>query len=266
MAVAVYTTGHSTSDAVCRAFAAGLGVPVRAIAEPLRADDSGVFVYGKLRGTMGVIARAAAQGLPWFYADNGYLGGGHFDGCYKVTANAMQWDGSLPWQATSNDRARLARLGVKLAPWRTSGEYILVCPPIPAYDRALAFDGAAWLADTLAALRRQTKRELRIRYKPGDPRALRPGGGPARLLAEDLTGAWALVTHDSNVAVEAVVAGVPVFASGVSPARALGNRDPTRIQRPDLAHDRLAWLAVLAGKQWTLDEMRDGRCRTMLGL
>jgi hypothetical protein len=79
----------------------------------------------------------------------------------------------------------------------------------------------------------------------------------------DLTDAWALVTHSSNVAVDAVLCGVPVFVAPTSPAAPVANLDLKTMKAP-LMPQRGAWLASLLAQQFTLDEIRSGFAKQMM--
>jgi hypothetical protein len=278
--ITCYDTGHVSSTTVCDAFASGIvGSPgvmichlcnedgrrtaadLEAAADP-RCDG---FVYGKKRGTLDIVRALARAGCNWLYADNGYLrpsrhSDGAYSGFYKVTLNAFQLSGAAASPPVSpgdpEGEARFRALNIEVSPWRRGGNHIVVCPPIEEYCSLMGFDGAAWLArvrDTLAA---HTDRPVMIRRRP------RPDAPSVaqRPLADDLGDAWALVTHDSNVVVEATVLGVPCFVTGPGPAEWLGNVDLARIEDPVRDRDRRRWLAHLAANQWTLAEMRDGTC------
>jgi hypothetical protein len=83
---------------------------------------------------------------------------------------------------------------------------------------------------------------------------------PERSFEEALEGAWACVTFSSNAAVEAALAGVPVFACDEgSMALPIANRDLSEIERPALP-DREQWAFDLAYAQWTLQEFANGSC------
>lgn len=264
-----YTTGHVTSTTVCEAFAAGAAGALLASIDPalpgppLEAVDPACdgFVYGRLRGTLDVIRALERHGRHWLYADNGYLrpsdhAAGDTSGFYKVTRDHFQLtaaDANRPVSAAGS--ARLRALDIEIKPWRSQGREIVICPPIEAYAAVMGFDLASWIEVVRDALARHTDRPVRFRARP------RPKSGvKVRPLAEDLADAWALVTHDSNVVVEATVLGIPCFVTGESPAQWLGNVDLARIETPILERDRAAWLAHLAANQWTLAEMRDGTC------
>jgi hypothetical protein len=101
-----------------------------------------------------------------------------------------------------------------------------------------------------------------LRYKPGDQRADR--NDPP--LVEHLAKAWAVVTNDSNVAIEALVAGVPAFVTGRHPINALAERDLRLIEVPQRPGGRLEFMAMLAANQWTLEEFAAGVPHLALGL
>jgi hypothetical protein len=75
-------------------------------------------------------------------------------------------------------------------------------------------------------------------------------------LVGDLRDAWALVPHSSNVAVDAVLAGIPLFVASTSPAAPAGRTD-LDIENPTMP-DRESWWASLTCQQFTLREMADG--------
>jgi hypothetical protein len=233
----VYVTEHAHSQTVGTAFAMG-GRMRRAPATELL-PGAAVF-YGILRGCGPLLHKAIQLGRDFYFVDNGYLKPGHYHGYYRATKNAYQHRGE-----GRGDFERLRALDLTVSPWQ-KGAHVVVCPPGEVYCNHHGMSAAGWLQDTLTVLSANTDREIRVRKK-----------GSVRPLAEDLKGAHALVTHASNAAVEAIVAGVPAFVTGASPARAMGNTMLREIERP-VYGERMEWLAILAANQWTLDEFRAG--------
>jgi len=268
----VYCTGHRWSEQVCKPFAAGAEAPIVPVSQLLPGD---CFFYGALRGTLPTLRRAQQCGRTWYYGDNGYFRAGKKEGCYfRITRNDLQHDGSgeLPrphWQA----RERWERLGLTIQPWRADGGHILICPPARLFGATFGFSADKWLHMTLKTLGKYTKRELRVRAKVKFDDTLpyslvdrkgRPEAPVPTNFTDDLAGAWALVTHSSNVAVEALLAGVPVFCTDRCGASAMASNDLHQIENPRMDGNRLKWASVLANNQWTLAEMRDGTCWRML--
>jgi hypothetical protein len=75
---------------------------------------------------------------------------------------------------------------------------------------------------------------------------------------EDLQGAHAVVTFNSNTGVDAVIAGVPIFTiDRGSMAWEVSDHDLSEIEKPNL-YDREQWAHNLAYTQWTMAEMAGG--------
>ena len=231
--------------AVMEGFAAGLG------ARLIHAEDGyrpGVaVVWGVLRGSKAVLDESRARGGIFYYVDHAYFSRGHGRN-YRVCRNGFD---AGPVHRCPDDRLRQLRLQV--APWRHGGGPVIVCPPTQFFMQAHACED--WLASTLATLRQHTDRELIIREKPQT--------GSLQPLEEALMGAHALVTHSSNVAIEAVVLGTPVFVAPASAAAPVGLTDLSRIEAP-VCPDRMPWLAHLAYSQFSMEEIRSGEVWRLL--
>jgi hypothetical protein len=261
----VYCTGHKWSVMVCQAFAKGANSPI-VPPYPLRPGD--VFMYGALRGLLPTYYHAKREGRALYYADNGYFLPGKSETSYfRITRNALQHNGE--GKATPEALARWRALNIPIKPWRVSGAHVLVCPPGRLFGATFGFDADQWLEDTVEELKKHTDREIRFRLKmswnDAKPAYMKnwrgiPKTSVATPLADDLVDCWALVTHSSNAAVEAVLAGVPVFHTAPCGASVVGLSDLSRIEQPRMDGDREAMAAVLAANQWTLPEMRSGKC------
>ena len=229
------------------AFAAGAG---GALARGRELEDGLAAFYGVV-GIEGVYHAARRRG-GWFYGDNAY-----FDRCrgtfYRFARDAMQISHEAP-----PDYARAERLGLRVEPWRKGGRYVLL---VEQSDHYLQLAGAhpMWAARTVEELRRYTDREVRIRHWRRDK------DNAAATLQEDLRDAWALVTHGSGAATEALVAGVPVFVTMACAATPMASGALSGIESPRYPEGREAWAAGLAGAQWTLEELRNGMAWRALG-
>lgn len=214
--------------------------------------------------------QAKREGRIYWYIDNGYfLPGKRESNFFRITRNALQHDGCGEPAA----RERWTRLKLPIKPWRKSGAHIVVCPPGRLFGATFGFDADDWLRVTIKTLRKYTDRELRVRAKVtwNDAKGADVLSLAGKIktsvptpLADDLSGAWALVTHSSNAAVEALLAGVPVFATEPCGASAMGLVDLTKIESPRTDGNREHWAAVLASNQWSLAEMRSGLAWKML--
>lgn len=246
--VSAFLNRGGAGNAVIRAFADGVGCRIAyAEDEPELLRDIPI-VWGVLRDSDRILAQAKAQQLYFFYIDHAYFQRGHGKS-YRITRNAYE---AGPVRECPSDRAD--ELQVPILPWRKSGRNIIVCPPTEHFMEAHGCPD--WLATTLEELRTVTDRPIIVREKP-------KAGEQVQSLPEALATAHALVTHSSNVAIEAACLGTPVFVSGTSAAAPVGATDLGRIETPAYP-DRRPWLSHLAYNQYSFDEIGDGRAWRML--
>lgn len=234
---------------ICNAFVEGVmacgGEARVATGIPATLDPGDSFFYGVRPAWAHLWDQAKRERRTWWYCDNSYFDRSR-ETYFRITRNALQCDGLRAcW--SGDGAARLRTLGVTIKDWRAGGEHIVVCPQTEEFLQVVAGYEGDWLADAIAAIKKHTDRPIRIRKK-----------GEKRPLTEDLKGAWCLVTHMSCAAVEALIAGVPVFATGRSAAQWMGISDLSLIETPYYPERRQYWAEVLAANQWNLDEMRSG--------
>lgn len=189
-------------------------------------------------------------------AENGYLPGA--GGPYVALALDGH-NGAGRWPRGSSERFK--RLGVDFRPWRQDGGHVLVCP-----SRGIGMQPTPedWTERTVAALRKFTKREIRVRPHPGNWKRLPEH--PNVSLARDLEGAWACVIWASTAGVQALIQGVPVIYTAPNwiCAGAASNR-LADIENPPMP-ERLPVFERLASAQWTLPEIESGEAfKAVLG-
>jgi len=223
-----------------------------------------------------VIAAQEAAGKPAWCLERGFL----LDREEWSSLAIGGFCASGDFRAEGMPPDRWIRMGVELQPWRTEGNYILLCGQVPWDAQVEGGDHIAWLEETAREIRKHTDREIWFRphpkaYRRGHPYeelseefreivGLRPGSEIREAgipFEEDLAGAHAVVCYNSNVATLATVAGVPVFTGAPSLA------DPIafRIERGALEAietkwadpDREQWSWNLAYHQWRLEEFRE---------
>lgn len=206
-------------------------------------DEPGIpLVWGVLRGSDFVVNDAIENGRNFLYCDHAYFDRGHLKN-YRIVLNRYGLG-----QLRQCPSVRRGGLHVTLSPWRKSGKHVLVCPPTDYFIQA--HNCQMWLENTLATLRVHTDRPIIVRQKPDTSIS-------QESLAEQLGNCHALVTHSSNVAIEAIVAGVPVFVESDCAAVGVGETRLERIEYP-LTPDRELWLANLAFTQFSFEEIIRG--------
>lgn len=229
---------------VMGAFAVGCGGKVGST-EARGLEPGDCAFYGVRPGWLHLWEQAKRENRTWWYCDNSYFDVSR-EKYFRISRCSLQADEQQA-VGSSQGAARLKALGVTIHGWCGNGKQIVVCPQTNEFLQIVAGYKGEWLDDTIATLRKHTDRPVRIRKK-----------GSARPLAEDLRGAWALVTHMSCAAVEALVAGIPVFCTGRCAAWSMGLEVLSLIETPHYPERRQEWAESLAANQWTLDEIRSG--------
>ncbi len=224
---------------------------------PIPEDD--YFFFGILRGSGDMMKRANS----YYFADHAYFKAGHDNhpAWYRITKN-----GHVNSELKDVPKHRYEKNFFRpLKPWRKTGSKIVVCPPTGAIE--WYFDSAGWLEASIKTLKQHTDREIVVRDKPMNPQVSKKNGittlsgfnknKDQKPLAEDLSDAWAVITFNSSVAIDAVCQGIPVFCGRECSAYQVAEQNLARIETPRHA-DREPWLWHLAYSQFTLDEMSSG--------
>jgi hypothetical protein len=156
---------------------------------------------------------------------------------------------------------RFESFGVKVKPWQTDTEHILVCPSSETMTQYMHnMSAGEWAASVKKMLTAYTNRPIRIRQKPRKNGTSGPAAADVSI-EDDLIGCHAVVTSGSLTAIDALVAGVPVFTTTQKhcPAAWCANTDMSKMNHPTL-FDREELFANLAHKQYSIEEMRNGFC------
>lgn len=234
------------TEMLMRALSRGLGrEPHQVIFGEPPDDEHPFMVWGQEWLTLRIVPQAVRAGRPFWCIDNGYWhpGRGTPRGYYRLTYRSM-----TPVLLPKTDDLRLAV--VPLKPWRSTGRHVLLAMPGVHFGAALGIDVPAWCDTIESELRRRTDRPIRIRSR--DSR---------QPLRDDLHDAWCLVTHSSNVAVDAAIAGIPVFVEPTSAAapigRTISDLETVGAEAPAMP-GRKQWLRSLASQHFTIAEMASG--------
>lgn len=196
----------------------------------------------------------------------------------------LSLDGFQPHYAHAKPRPhdRLERAGLRLAPRRGGrGRYVIYAGSSQKYcdwhglgDATAFAEGVCHRINKAFGTGDERPSLMPLLYRPkpswvaGHPEDAKPirattFSGPDVKLGELLGNCHALVTHGSNAAVEAVIAGVPavVVSRGACAAEPVAELDlDTGIWNPRFPNDeeRRQWLANLAYCQFTLEEIASG--------
>lgn len=229
MLIAHPIPGKLKSEAICAAFIEGAPQSVAGHVF-YGVNESNLTVYRKAK------AKANASGEPVYVIDNSA-----FD-CvrgvqFRVSLNRYHHNG-----LGVSDGARFKALGIEVKPWVVPGPdrpFTLFVQQSESFMRCVAED-PRWL-------------EVAMNLRRTDTALIRAWNRNKALagttLAADIARSRLVVTHSSAAAVEALLAGVPVLVSPLSPCYSIMSRQQEL---------RQGLFNVLADNQWTLDEMRNG--------
>lgn len=253
---AVYITQHQIAQVWGQAFRRGLGPDAPLLAPSQYDPTRPAAMYGVLRGTGDIVKRCWKDGNDFVYIDHGYLTSDnpHFHGKVRVCWNSLQTD-----LKHEPNFARLLSTGIVVRESEPSNRLapVLVSEPSDHIGQFFGFEPGSWSSRVRQKLEALCPRRTIIVCRKGD-------GGLARRM---LPTAWGLVVLQSNLAVEAVARGIPVFCAleGLDPraghpVAALGNTSLAQIEDPVLpdAKTRSCWLAQLAACQFNLAELQTG--------
>lgn len=247
----------STAQYFIPQFAHGCGGHVHASRD--LQPDYNVAIWGSIR-LLKLMMDAFRQGRTIYYGDHAYFGRKRYYRVTKVTkSDAVQ--SPFPMQYIMHENSRkdydqVRKMGIRQIPYH-SGRNIIICPPSEGWCEFEGISRDAWIENVEKTLRPHTDLSFIHREK----RSATP-------LQEHLMNAHAVVTHHSNVAVDAICYGVPAFVTSRCAALPVANTDLTKIMEPKFPtnEERFEWLATLVANQWTLEEINDGKCWRALEL
>jgi len=250
-------------DQYINLFARGSGAPV------VSTQD---FVYEHSRAPIvlrGILKHKIMQQCwqdhrDFYYMDSGYLGNrpcaANPQGWklwHRIVKNNLQHGDIVP-----RDSTRLARLEFVM-PRRRWGSKIILAVPDEKPCKFYGIDRTQWTQQVLDTLKQHTDRPVVVRQR-NPSRDHRIHQDPLQSVLKD--DVHALITFNSNAAVEAVMEGVPVFVLAPSHAAApVANLDLKTIENPHWPGDDIihTWACHLSYGQFHVDELRDG---TALGI
>ena len=190
---------------------------------------------------------------------------------WKVGLNGINRDAYFSEQ--NNDRSRADHLGLVCKPWRSNGDFILICGQ---HDKSLQWQGmprmSNWFLETYDEIRKHTERPILFRPHPRCrlehiERGLKNvhRQQPTQILGTyddydmGFDNVWATVSYSSNPGIHSVLAGVPAFVGTSSLAYDVANDIDFMhdIENP-MMPERQQWLNDYAHTEYTIEEISQG--------
>lgn len=233
-----------------------------------------------------IIRPSLAQKRPLIYVDHPYFGNNY--NRPSISENLYNENDVLtfnfrliynqPHQTTilNYPEDRFQSFKIKLNDWQINDSgHILICPPSGRMDDLLNVN-RKWLIKTIKTIRKKSDRKILIRPKPNsipqsywfelektvENLSIR-NKVKFNNINDDLVNCWAVVAPASNVSIQAVISGIPVFCENTSPTKLIGLQDYSQIEAP-IYPDRLPLLSSLAYCQFSIDEMISGYAKSIL--
>lgn len=176
------------------------------------------------------------KGEQFIYIDHAYFRRGWIRHNFRAIRNGIHLTKIL-----DVDDERLERWGVEIKPWRKNGNHIVLIETSPAIREMYGLPDT-YDVDTFIKIQKHTDRRIVIKRK---------GEGD---IFESLKDAWAVVCFSSVAAVEAALAGYPVFSSPHCPSYPVSAGHLQNLERPKLT-DRFRWACSLTYATWNAEEI-----------
>ena len=172
-----------------------------------------------------------------------------------------------------NDRTRADSLGLGCKPWRSNGNFILICGQ---HDKSLQWQDmpsmSNWFMQTYREIRKHTDRPIVFRPHPRcrlphielglkhvyrqEPRHVTNTYDDFDMQFDNI---WATISHSSNPGIHSIISGVPSFVSNSSLAYDVANDiDFLHDIESPVMPDRQQWLNDYAHTEWTVEEIAQG--------
>jgi hypothetical protein len=172
-----------------------------------------------------------------------------------------------------NDRTRADSLGLGCKPWRSNGDFILICGQ---HDKSLQWQDmpsmSNWFLETYDEIRKHTDRPILFRPHPrcrlehierGLKHVTRQEPKQIANTYDDFdmgfNNVHCTISYSSNPGIHSIIAGVPSFVSTHSLAYPVANDIDFLhdIERP-MMPDRTQWLNDYAHTEYTVEEISQG--------
>lgn len=227
-----------------------------------------VLFSGRMAANKAIWERNTSNAKPTIVLEVGGINRGT---TWKVGLNGINRDAYFGPTNNNDDRHRL--LGLSLKPWRTHGEFILICGQ---HDKSLQWQGMSsmsnWFMQTYREIRKHTSRPIIFRPHPrcqlphielGLKNVYRQQPGKISGSYDDydmgFNDIWATISYSSNPGIHSIINGIPAFVGPSSLAYDMGNDiDFMHDIEAPLMPNRQQWLNDYAHTEWTVEEISKG--------
>jgi hypothetical protein len=224
-------------------------------------DCNKVVLFGILRGTHLIYKWAEENKIDFYYMDRPYWGETRNSPYYiKIVKNNHLKN----WQENRPDDRFKKSFPWPINSWKKHGKNIIVCPPSNAMKEF--FGVQDWLDKTLTTLKANTDRPIIVKNKGYNPIIGRDANGGYIVAGKDNTppsgpidwnDAYAVVTYNSNISLEATTRGIPCFTDAHNACAPISETDFSKIETPKYAEREPLYYSMAYG-QFTAKEISNG--------
>jgi hypothetical protein len=237
-------------ERVLSALLRGMGEHAGAMYTGKLLDPTAPFIgIGQMWAVDKVVPAALAAHRPFWLIDNGfYKPSGKFGGPGAAITGHYEFTyrGLCPISLKDPDYERHPAEAA-LKPWTYNPKgCVLIGHPGPSFGKLIGLDMQKWSRDIVARVQKFTNSRIVQRTK-----------WSSIPLAGQLKDVRVVVTHSSNIAVDAIIAGIPAIVAPTNPAAPVCSTNLADIDNPPMP-DRRDWWASLMCQQFTIKEMREG--------
>jgi len=227
-----------------------------------------VLWLGKMRNYKQIWQRYKQANKPVIVLE---VGGLRRNKSFKIAINGVNGKADFANQEVDGKRWHLFEHTLK--PWQQRGQTIILLGQHHASEQWAGMpDMRTWFESQVQQIRKYTDRPIQIRPHPRNNVVFdvkkytnvtlkNPVIDVSKIddtdFKDTLKDAWAVVNHSSNLAMEAVINGIPVFVSEASLCYEVGNHSLDTINNPVMP-DRKFWTNKLSYTEWFPDEIEKG--------
>jgi hypothetical protein len=238
--------------------------------DDIRASDChviwSVLFNGRMAPNENIWTRARTFGKPVIVLEVGGIKRGT---TWKVALNGINRDAYFGDDNFQEHRSR--KFNLKLKPWRTDGEHILICGQ---HDKSLQWQNmprmSQWIMDTIEEIQKHTDRPIVFRPHPRCrlPAIEHQYKGVYRQEPKYINGTYddfdmhfnniyCTVSWSSNPGIHSIINGVPAIVGPSSLAYDVAGHNLELINYPQTP-DRSKWLENYAHTEYTIGEIEAG--------
>jgi hypothetical protein len=290
VAVVEDTANYQQFKDVLHLFAKGCGGEITTSGNIKNFDCAVIFgSYKKDKGRSAQQGkgRIIESGIPYVQLETQLIGrpiDTAFHTEFRVGVNGFLWD-DAKWgfEHIHADRSKkvFERNGYDPElPWKTDGDYILVCMQKVGDASLRGADIFSWTEQTVKEIRQHTERQIIVRPHPLYRKKIQHANCKRMVceysnvqwqeadvtqkefvpIEKQLQHAWCTVTYSSGTGIDAVINGTPNIACDTgSMVYDVSSTDIAQVEEP-YRGDKQEWTNKIAHCQWSIEEFESGEC------